>query len=264
MCGTPTSWRRRHTLFSDPRVLLAYHNAVVSSAAGIGKLHSTDEEEAALREQPMAPFKSPNGLLMLFRADLRRFDDLWDMTTDQNEGDVVLAHDQWYFFLARALGGVRFIDEPLLVYRQHESNTLGVTAKPSLRQRIARRLVHFGTADEWAARSAQSRARVLRIMRQREGEARLGPRGRLPTKLLAQRRRRRGAIYCRKSASGRHYRAGPLLHCGRLSGRHLGFQTGVHRARSLERSGSRQMHRPDTNFVMRLCHSRTTTFSRLN
>ena len=189
-------------VFSDPRVLLAYHNAVVSNAAGTRSLLSADQEEAALREQPMVPFKSPNGLVMIFRAGLRRFDDLWDMTIDQNEGDVVLAHDQWYFFLARAVGEVRFIDEPLLVYRQHESNTLGVAVKHSLRQRIARRLIHFGTADEWAARSAESRAIVLRIMREREGGARLGYVAD-SYEALAQRRRRRAAIYCRESAGCR-------------------------------------------------------------
>jgi len=191
-------------VFSDPTVQLVYHNAVVSGPEGTRLLHSAEEENAALSERPMSPFKSPNGLLMLFRADLRRFYDLWDKTIDQNEGDAVLAHDQWYFFLARALGQVRFIDEPLVLYRQHAGNTLGVFTKASFRERLSRRLVHFGTADEWAARSAESRAAVLKIMRDREGGGSLGEVADSYAR-LAMRRRRRAAIYCRKRAAGRFW-----------------------------------------------------------
>lgn len=213
----PKKLEKMADVFSNPSVLLAYHNAVVSSAEGTRMLHSAEEEDASLRERPMAPFKSPNGLLMLFRADLRRFDDLWDMTIDQNEGDVVLAHDQWYFFLARALGEVQFIDEPLLIYRQHSGNTLGVAVKPSLRERISRRLVHFGNADEWAAKSADSRAAVLRVMRDREGGERLGHVADSYA-ALARRRRRRAAIYCRTSVSGRLAGLVRCLACGDYRG----------------------------------------------
>lgn len=198
----PDKLEKMARLFSDPAVQLAYHNAVVSGPEGTRMLHSGEEENAALRERPMSPFKSPNGLLMLFRADLRRFDDLWNKSIDQNEGDAVLAHDQWYFFVARALGEVRFIDEPLVLYRQHAGNTLGVFTKASFRQRLSRRLVHFGTADEWAARSAASRASVLKIMQEREGGTRLGSVAESYAQ-LAMRRRRRAAIYCRKTMAGR-------------------------------------------------------------
>ena len=198
----PNKLERMARVFSDHDVQLAYHNAVVSGPEGRRMLHSAEEEEAALSLEPMAPFKSPNGLLLLFRADLRRFDDLWDKTVDQNEGDAVLAHDQWYFFLARALGEVRFIDEPLVLYRQHAANTLGAVTKATLVERLSRRLVHFGTADEWAARSAESRASVLKIMQERENGARLHEVADSYAR-LAESRRRRGAIYCRKTAAGR-------------------------------------------------------------
>jgi glycosyltransferase involved in cell wall biosynthesis len=198
----PEKLERMTQAFTETEVLLAYHNAIVSSAAGERMLHSADEERAALRTRPMAPFKSPNGLLMLFRSELRRFDNLWDMTIDQNEGDVMLAHDQWHFFLSRVLGAVRFIDEPLVLYRQHADNTLGVAVKASLRERVARRLIHFGTADLWAAKSAESRAKVLRIMQEQEGGERLG-RVAKSYEQLARRRRRRAAIYCKDKASSR-------------------------------------------------------------
>ena len=262
MCGTPNKLAK--TTRSSPTQEFFWPITMrLYRAPQVPESYSADEEEAALREQPMAPFKSPNGLLMLFRADLRRFDDLWDMTIDQNEGDVMLAHDQWYFFLARALGEVRFIDEPLVVYRQHAGNTLGVTPKPSLRQRFARRLVHFGTADEWAARSAEfAGPRSQDHAREGDGVAArstspiltsLSPKTPSPCRHLLQ-----------KERGEQVYRAGPLPARRRLSGWHMGFQTGVHCARSLEWSGSRQVHGPHTNFVMRLGHSRTRSFSRLN
>lgn len=213
-CDQDDVWRphkleKMAQVFSDPDVLLAYHNALVPSLTHTRLLHSAAEEETALREEPMAPFKSPNGLLMLFRADLRRFNDLWDLTIDQNEGDVILAHDQWYFFLARVLGKVHFVDEPLLIYRQHSDNTLGVAVKASLRDRIARRLVHFGTADEWAARSAESRVKVLGRMREREAAGRIDLVADCYS-ALADRRRRRAAIYCGKSAT---IRIAALMKC---------------------------------------------------
>lgn len=198
----PDKLERMTSVFEDPAVLLAYHNAIVSSALGSRTLHSAKEEEAALSELPLAPFKSPNGLLMMFRAELRRFDDLWPATIDQNEGDVMLAHDQWYFFLARALGSVRFIDEPLVLYRQHDKNTLGASTRISLAQRVARKVLHFGTTDEWAARSALSRASVLRAIWDREPSDRLSEIADL-YEIFAMRRRRRAAIYCSKSAFAR-------------------------------------------------------------
>lgn len=198
----PNKLERMVRVFSGSKVQLAYHNAVVSGPEGTRLLHLAEEEEAALRVQPMAPFKSPNGLLVLFRSDLRRFDDLWDNSIDQNEGDAVLAHDQWYFFIARALGEVRFIDEPLVLYRQHAGNTLGVVTKASLRDRLSRRLIHFGTADEWAARSAESRARVLKTIQEREGGTGLIQVAECYAQ-LAPRLRRRAAVYCRKTAADR-------------------------------------------------------------
>lgn len=213
-CDQDDVWRRdklerMSRAFDDPSVLLAYHNATVSSASGARMLHSVDQELAGLCEQSLAPFKSPNGLLMLFRAELRRFDDLWDTTIDQNEGDVILAHDQWYFFLARALGRVCFIDEPLVLYRQHGRNTLGTPTRFGFRERIARRLIHFGAADEWAAQSALSRSNVLRAIGDREHLDRLRAIAELYED-LALKLKRRASIYCRESAPAR---ATALLHC---------------------------------------------------
>jgi len=146
--------------FDDPTVQLGYHNATVFNKTTTRPLHDAVEERFDLSQQPLPPFKSSNGLLQVFRADLRRYDHLWDTSVDQHEGNVILAHDQWYFFLALLLGRVEFVDQFLLDYRQHGDNTYGVKIKETLPGRLLKRLIHYGDADEWAARGAMSRARV--------------------------------------------------------------------------------------------------------
>ncbi len=45
-----------------------------------------------------------------------------------NEEHVVM-HDWWFMLIARCLGEIGYIDEPLMKYRQHGSNTLGADNK---------------------------------------------------------------------------------------------------------------------------------------
>ena len=47
----------------------------------------------------------------------------------------IFMHDWWFMLIGRYFGEVKFLDEPLMKYRQHGSNTLGV-ADPSLFSRI--------------------------------------------------------------------------------------------------------------------------------
>lgn len=225
-CDQDDIWRadkldRMHRVFEDPSVLLAYHNAVVFNGVDTRLLHSARVEEADLRQEPVPPFKSSNGLLQVFRRDLLRFDSLWDISIDQNEGDVILAHDQWFFFLALVLGDVRFIDAPLLDYRQHGGNTYGVATKVSFAGRIAKQFLHYGAQDRWGADSARSRARIVEQIMLQEPSYRLGD---IATfyRLLAQRLARRSSTYCEKSIA---HRAAALLRSA-ASGDYRGGSTG--------------------------------------
>jgi glycosyltransferase involved in cell wall biosynthesis len=48
--------------------------------------------------------------------------------------DKPLAHDRWVFFLASHFGTIAVINEPMVEYRQHGSNTVGSTHKSLIRR----------------------------------------------------------------------------------------------------------------------------------
>ncbi|WP_114227008.1 MULTISPECIES: glycosyltransferase [Sphingomonas] len=197
-CDQDDIWRadkleRMAQAFANPAVMLAYHNAWAFNETARRFLHDPAFERAELAQQPIPPFKAVNGLLQIFRADLRRFDRLWDDSIDQNEGNVILAHDQWYFFLALLLGRVVFVDAELLDYRQHANNTYGVKVDRPLIVRMAERLKHYGDQDRWMALSARSRARIAEQITAEEG--RPGTDVIAMYDRLAERMERRAATY---------------------------------------------------------------------
>ena len=180
--------------FDDPKVLLAYHNATVFNGDQTRPLHRAAEEYRSLAEQPLSPFKAVNGLLQLFRADLRKYDHLWDLSVDHVWGKEVLAHDQWYIFLASVLGRLEFVDQPLLGYRQHGENTFGVPTAETWAHRIKRRFAHFADQDIAEARSADSRAHVAEVIAAAENRPQLREIA-AAYRTYAQRLYRRGATY---------------------------------------------------------------------
>lgn len=109
----------------------------------------------------------------------------------QPEANRLLTHDVWLYILAAGLGRVSHIVEPLILYRQHGGNALGMT-KPSLGARLRtmatvpvesyrERDVFFGAlattfdalschADTTLAARAEAAAALYRV---RQGRARL-------------------------------------------------------------------------------------------
>ncbi len=154
--------------FADPATLLVYHNALLVDAEekSLGRMLRPETEHARLAERPLHPWHYSFGLLQAFRSSLRDYDDLWDLSRDQLE-DEILAHDQWYFFLALALDGVRFLDRDLLLYRQHGANTYGANMPRNTLQRLAARFVHEASADRRGAIAAERRADILRLLEAR-------------------------------------------------------------------------------------------------
>lgn len=65
-------------------------------------------------------------------------------------------HDEWLAMLAGAAGTIAFLDEPLIDYRQHGSNQIGVSA-PTLRSRVSRVLEPRSERN----RTLASRTRIL-------------------------------------------------------------------------------------------------------
>jgi hypothetical protein len=85
------------------------------------------------------------------------------MSRDHFSADP-LGHDRWYLLLALAIGRVRFIEDDLLIYRQHGANTYGADARLGLMGRVRERLRHYALDDDYAAEGARSRAAVLRAV----------------------------------------------------------------------------------------------------
>ena len=79
----------------------------------------------------------------------------------------MLAHDRWYFFLAQALGRVEFLDEPLVEYRQHQSNAFGAWQIRTFGNSLLARIAHEGGLDLRYARAAEWRCQISRALAQR-------------------------------------------------------------------------------------------------
>jgi len=76
--------------------------------------------EGALRL--LLPACTVTGATMAFRADLRPL--ALPIPTD-----IPVAHDGWIALIASAVGRVQFIDEPLMLYRQHAAQQIGTRRK---------------------------------------------------------------------------------------------------------------------------------------
>lgn len=160
--------------FQDPGLQLLYHNAwlVDETRHRSGLLYDAESERAALNLAPMAPWNHSYGLVQIFRSSLRQLDDLWDHSLNHIwEPMDILAHDQWYFFLAQAVGRVDFLDRPLVEYRQHGSNQFGAAwVRPAVENRLLKRFAHDGRQDLRLAKAADARSFILRQVAERMSE----------------------------------------------------------------------------------------------
>jgi glycosyltransferase involved in cell wall biosynthesis len=153
--------------FSDPEVLLVYHNALTITADG--------QPLALLERLPAAPVTKPleahpmshtRGFIQMFRRSLLRLSGFWEMSFDHKEIHCQerMAHDQWFFFLASVFGSIVWIDQILASYRQHGDNCYGWAA-PSALQKLSWHVLPSlrGRAEEYAAleKGAGNRANIL-------------------------------------------------------------------------------------------------------
>ena len=155
--------------FSDPEVLLTYHNADVVTAQDvkIGTLAdraARNSIQMPLTSAPWWPY--PLGFTQVFRRSLLTLSDLWLNSIDQQDDSNPLAHDQWFYFLAAVFGRIAYVDEPLAAYIQHESNTYG-WGKPSLRRSIKLQFRDRSAEYSRCAKAASSRVTILEIAERR-------------------------------------------------------------------------------------------------
>jgi glycosyltransferase involved in cell wall biosynthesis len=149
--------------FDDPDVLLAFHDALV-----------IDEEERPLgrlmRARPIgtsaplsgSPWSFSLGFTQVFRRWLCDCGRWWAASADPNSADQPMAHDQWYFFLASALGTIVNVDAPLVRYRQHGANVFGwAKAKRTLSTRLLSKISSATWLYQRRFHSAEQSAIIL-------------------------------------------------------------------------------------------------------
>lgn len=208
----------------DPQLLLAYHDAVVTDADGNGdeRLFDAPAQREILARQPMPVWHYTLGFTQAFRRELLRHQALWPASRD-HMSDEVMAHDQWYLFLAALLGRVGFVEAPLVRHRQHGTNTYGVRAISRWR-RIASRFSHNPEWDRLAAVAADRRADAAEALAGEEpGNQRLrtiadGYRA------LARRHARRHTAYLAPTIAGRAGAFATALRAGDYGGRPWGLE----------------------------------------
>ena len=148
--------------FSDPDVLLAYHNADVVTDDGrrIGSLAARAAQQFILTPMSSGPWPLALGFTEVFRRSLLRLSDLWPNSHDFYESAQLSPHDQWFFFLAAAFGKIAYLDEPLAAYVQHGSNTYG-WRKMGVGERVKDICRNRSNEYSHYAKAAESRAVIL-------------------------------------------------------------------------------------------------------
>jgi glycosyltransferase involved in cell wall biosynthesis len=113
--------------FDSEDVLCVYHDANVVSVdlTPLGTLDKAKHIPLHPVNPPLSiePWKYGPGFTQVQRRSLLAFSGYWPQSGDCYNATRPASHDQWFFFLASCLGTVRYIAEPLALYRRHESNT---------------------------------------------------------------------------------------------------------------------------------------------
>jgi glycosyltransferase involved in cell wall biosynthesis len=94
------------------------------------------ESDAVFEPLELDPYKNGWGNTMLFRRELVASIPYDHRPRQPEAPERPLSHDSWIYVLAAALGRVSHIAEPLVLYRQHGSNAIGVaSAEDAARKR---------------------------------------------------------------------------------------------------------------------------------
>lgn len=114
--------------FSDDDAMLVFHDAelINSTEEPIGSLGDYQAIKRAGTVEDLGPLHDVLGFTMLFRSDLLKMQPCWADSHDKDEPGTKAAHDQWFYFLASALGKVAYLDRKLVQYRQHGANAVGL------------------------------------------------------------------------------------------------------------------------------------------
>ena len=111
--------------------VIALHTMTLidAEARPIGYWAQHIEENAAFEPLHLAPYLNGWGNSMVFLKELVHLFPRDARPRQPESPHRSLSHDTWIYMLAAALGRVSHIAAPLILYRQHGNNALGVTEK---------------------------------------------------------------------------------------------------------------------------------------
>jgi glycosyltransferase involved in cell wall biosynthesis len=149
--------------FDDTDILLCHHNAVFfdgTTGRKLGVLHESAQDSIIDRMNSL-PWSYSHGLTQLFRRSLLDLSNDWENSIDHRHAGR-LAHDQWFFFLASALGKIKYLADPLVLYRQHDRNIFGFKGKTPFVKSVRELLswVLWMNEDRYHVLSAAARNRA--------------------------------------------------------------------------------------------------------
>ena len=161
------------TCFTDPDVLLTFHNARI-----------VDQDRQLISTfyaDPPAPARSPRltlpawttgyGFTQTFRRSLMPATALWPDVRDYFRKNTEMGHGVFFFLLATGLGTVCYLNEELAEYRLHERNTMGTgkRTRPSFRERWQYRLENRSETYRHLSRIAPLNAGLFMGLSRLEG-----------------------------------------------------------------------------------------------
>lgn len=146
-------------LFSDPSIVLVLHSArTFNQQSGMERTYPNISHTRILEWGKSDPFENQPGFAMLFRKKLLQ---LVDNSTRPWRAST---HDQWTWFLASTTGRIALVADKLALYRQHETNLLGVPQHSGAKWNPAR----SATAEDYSS-MAESELEGSNILRAAAG-----------------------------------------------------------------------------------------------
>ncbi|GAU86723.1 alpha-L-Rha alpha-1,3-L-rhamnosyltransferase [Bosea sp. BIWAKO-01] len=117
--------------FADPSISMIVHTAITvdRNANKIGDFRQGIRRSGIRQPLSYDPWLTFFGFSIVYRRELLRVADINDRFIDYIVPTEMIAHDRWIMFLAQMVGSTAELAEPLVKYRQHESNTFGSRSK---------------------------------------------------------------------------------------------------------------------------------------
>jgi glycosyltransferase involved in cell wall biosynthesis len=141
----PDKLRIAHDRIVADGSLLAMHTLTKTDEAlnPIGPWNQGIDGDAVFEPLELTPYKTGWGNSLLFHRSLLNLIDPAKRPRMPEQPSRPMTHDTWIYVLADGLGRVSHIGQPLILYRQHGTNTVGINKEGKLRTYLNHQLVAF-------------------------------------------------------------------------------------------------------------------------